>query len=131
MDNYIFYTERNAESFAQRLNMSSSFENGGKVSFAEKSKAIAKNFEGKRVEPKYQKEYGKAYNAKEAKEVGDKIAGAQKAKYDAKAEKGAVVKKKVGNPNAGSAMILAKKIRKDGEKWTDALKRANAMIKNK
>jgi len=207
MDNYIFYTERNAESFAQRLNMSSSFETGGKVSFAEKSRAIARNFKGKRVEPKYQKEYGKTYDAKEAKEVGDKIAGAQKANYDAKAEKGAflknelydkpvkvekkdvvkfkgmlkeigvsspymedisdeqfninqiefyfknksdrekafnkyhgmfdkaekgaVVKKRAGNPNAGSAMILAKKIRKDGEKWTDALKRANAMIKNK
>ncbi len=104
---------------------------GGKVSFREKSRAIAKNFVGKRVEPKYQKEYGKTYDAKEAKEVGNKIAGAQKASYDAKAEKGAVVKKKAGNPNAGKAMLLAKKIRKDGEKWTDAVKRANVMMKNK
>ncbi len=104
---------------------------GGKVSFSEKSRAIARNFVGKRVEPKYQKEYGKTYDAKEAKEVGDKIAGAQKASYDAKAEKGAVVKKKAGNPNAGKAMLLAKKIRKDGEKWTDAVKRANVMMKNK
>lgn len=201
----IDFTNDSAERAEELFN--NKFSGGGKVSFAEKSKAIAKNFEGKRVEPKYQKEYGKTYDAKEAKEVGDKIAGAQKAKYDAKAEKGAflknelydkpvkvekkdvvkfkgmlkeigvsspymedisdeqfninqiefyfknksdrekafnkyhgmfdkaekgaVVKKRVGNPNAGSAMILAKKIRKDGEKWTDALKRANAMIKNK
>lgn len=107
------------------------YKKGGKVSFAEKSKAIAKNFEGKRVEPEYQKEYGKTYDAKEAKEVGDKIAGAQKAKYDAKAEKGAVVKRKSNNPKAGSAMVLAKEIRKDGEKWNDALKRAYEMMKNK
>ena len=125
----IDFTNDSAERAEELFN--NKFSGGGKVSFSEKSKAIAKNFEGKRVEPKYQKEYGKTYDAKEAKEVGDKIAGAQKANYDAKAEKGAVVKKKVGNPNAGSAMILAKKIRKDGEKWTDALKRANAMIKNK
>lgn len=102
---------------------------GGKVTFKEKSSAIARNFVGKRVEPKYQKEYGKTYDAKEAKEVGNKIAGSQKAKYDAKAEKGAVVKKKSGNPKMKEAMVLAKKIRKDGEKWTDAVKRAYAQIK--
>lgn len=105
------------------------FETGGKVTFKEKANAIAKNFKGKRVEPKYQKEYGKTYDAKEAKEVGNKIAGAQKAKYDAKAESGAVVKRKSGNPKMKEAMILAKKIRKDGEKWTDAVKRAYAQVK--
>jgi hypothetical protein len=57
---------------------------GGKTTFAEKSRAIAKNFVGKSVEPKYQKEYGKTYDAKEAKEVGNKIAGKQKASYDKK-----------------------------------------------
>jgi len=105
------------------------FETGGKVTFKQKANAIAKNFEGKRVEPEYQKEYGKTYDAKEAKEVGNKIAGAQKAKYDAKAEKGAVVKRKAGNPKFKQAMELAKKIRKDGEKWTDAVKRAYAQLK--
>jgi len=105
------------------------FEGGGKLTFKEKSSAIARNFVGKRVEPKYQKEYGKTYDAKEAKEVGNKIAGSQKAKYDAKAESGAVVKKKSGNPKMKEAMVLAKKIRKDGEKWTDAVKRAYAQIK--
>jgi len=102
---------------------------GGKVTFKEKARAIAKNFVGKPVKPKYQKEYGKTYDAKEAKEVGNKIAGAQKAKYDAKAESGAVVKKKSGNPKMKEAMVLAKKIRKDGEKWTDAVKRAYAQLK--
>lgn len=174
------------------------YKKGGKVPFAEKSKAIAKNFEGKPVEPKHQKEYGKTYDAKEAKEVGDKIAGAQKASYDAKLEKGGeiedvlknaknaskkygydyyvysnekgeislarkseferlfdkddlkliykvdgnratkviekaesgtVVKRKSGNPKMKEAMVLAKKIRKDGEKWTDAVKRAYAQVK--
>jgi hypothetical protein len=102
---------------------------GGKVTFSEKAKAIAKNFEGKRVEPKYQKEYGKVYDSKEAKEVGNKIAGSQKAKYDAKLEKGSEVKKKAGNPKMKATIDLAKKIRKDGEKWTDAVKRASLQLK--
>lgn len=51
--------------------------------------------------------------------------------YDLKKQKyanGAVVKKKSGNPKMKEAMVLAKKIRKDGEKWTDAVKRAYAQI---
>ena len=102
---------------------------GGKVTFSEKAKAIAKNFEGKRVEPKYQKEYGKVYDTKEAKEVGNKIAGSQKASYDSKAEKGAVVSKGKGNHKMKATTDLARKIRKDGEKWTDAIKRASQQLK--
>lgn len=102
---------------------------GGKVSFKEKARAIAKNFEGKRVEPKYQKEYGKVYDKTEAKEVGNKIAGSQKSKYDAKAEKGAVVKKGKGNHKMKATTDLARKIRKEGEKWTDAIKRASQQLK--
>jgi hypothetical protein len=60
------------------------YKGGGKTTFKEKATAIAKNFEGKKVEPKYQKEYGKTYDKAEAKEVGNKIAGSQKAKYDSK-----------------------------------------------
>ena len=60
------------------------YEMGGKTTFAQKSSAIAKKFVGKAVEPKYQKEYGKRYDAKEAKEVGNKIAGKQKASYNQK-----------------------------------------------
>ena len=102
---------------------------GGKVTFSEKAKAIAKNFEGKRVEPKYQKEYGKVYDKDEAKEVGNKIAGSQKASYDAKLEKGSEVKKGKGNHKMKEVTELAKKIRKDGEKWTDALRRAYQQMK--
>jgi hypothetical protein len=102
---------------------------GGKTTFSEKAKAIAKNFEGKRVEPKYQKEYGKVYDKTEAKEVGNKIAGSQKASYDAKLEKGNEIKKKAGNPKMKATIDLAKKIRKDGEKWTDAVKRASLQLK--
>ena len=102
---------------------------GGKITFSEKAKAIAKNFEGKRVEPKYQKEYGKVYDKKEAKEVGNKIAGRQKASYDAKLEKGSEVKKGKGNHKMKEVTELAKKIRKDGEKWTDALRRAYQQMK--
>lgn len=102
---------------------------GGKVSFKEKARAIAKNFEGKRVEPKYQKEYGKVYDKAEAKEVGNKIAGSQKAKYDAKLEKGSEVKKGKGNHKMKATTDLARKIRKEGEKWTDAIKRASEQLK--
>lgn len=106
-----------------------SYKGGGKVTFSEKAKAIAKNFEGKRVEPKYQKEYGKVYDKTEAKEVGNKIAGSQKASYDAKLEKGSEVKKGKGNYKMKATTDLAKKIRKDGEKWTDALRRASQQMK--
>jgi len=151
---------------------------GGKTTFNEKSNAIAKRFEGKRVEPKYQKEYGKVYSKDEAKEVGNKITGSMVSKEkmmaggevklsDLKVESGMGAGKKtweVSYPKIegkgvyfqneytkdeakkhwlenvaknyrfnnggkikkgnGEAMQLAKKIRKDGEKWTDAVKRA-------
>lgn len=57
-----------------------SFSTGGKTTFKEKSSAIAKKFEGKRVEPKYQKDYGKVYSKEEAKEVGNKITGSMVSK---------------------------------------------------
>jgi hypothetical protein len=101
-----------------------SYAGGGKTTFKEKATAIAKNFEGKKVKPKYQKEYGKTYDKTEAKEVGNKIAGSQKAKYDSKMSGG-------GSTKRGGAMQLAKQIRKDGESWQSALKRANEEIRNK
>ncbi len=194
------------------------FEGGGKTTFKEKATAIAKNFEGKKVEPKYQKEYGKTYDKAEAKEVGNKIAGSQKAKYDAKMSGGGsvvnldgryihityegqplewgetqkivshkysdskfdkktltlnfkdgsnlVLEKQIndfekgkevmvksgdeyvaiellkdktkatkmsggGKTKRGGAMQLAKQIRKDGESWQSALKRANEQMRNK
>jgi hypothetical protein len=100
------------------------YEGGGKTTFKQKATAIAKNFKGKKVEPKYQKEYGKTYDKAEAKEVGNKIAGSQKAKYDSKMSGG-------GKTKRGGAMQLAKQIRKDGESWQSALKRANEQVRNK
>jgi hypothetical protein len=122
MTKYYFLNEDNAKKFAEKLNSGSFFMSGGKTTFKEKVTAIAKNFEGKKVKAKYQKEYGKTYDKAEAKEVGNKIAGSQKAKYDSKMSGG-------GSTKRGGAMILAKEIRKDGESWQSALKRAYEQLK--
>ena len=94
---------------------------GGK--FEKLSDKVAKNYEGKRVKPQYQKEYGKVYSKDEAKEVGDKVAG--KVKASQKMNTGGETKKGA----RGGIMTLAKQIRKDGEKWTDAVKRAGKQLK--
>ena len=100
------------------------FKDGGGISnFERLSRVVAKNYEGKRVKPQYQKEYGKVYSKSEAKEVGDKVAG--KVKANQKMSTGGATKK----GGQGAIMILAKKIRKDGEKWTDAVKRAGQQLK--
>jgi hypothetical protein len=100
------------------------FEGGGGISNFERfSNVVAKNYEGKSVKPKYQKEYGKTYSKSEAKQVGNRVAG--KVKMMKKAESGAEVKK----GKRGGVMVLAKKIRKDGESWKDALKRAGQQLK--
>ena len=124
MTNYYFLNEDSAKKFAEKLNSGAFFMAGGKTTFKEKATAIAKQFEGKKVEPKYQKEYGKVYDKAEAKEVGNKIAGSQKAKYDSKMSGG-------GSTKRGGAMVLAKQIRKNGESWQSALKRANEQIRKK
>ncbi len=98
-------------------------EGGGISNFKRLSRVVAKNYEGKRVKPQYQKEYGKVYSKSEAKEVGNKVAGKVKAMQ--KAESGAEVKK----GNKGGIMVLAKQIRKEGESWKDALKRAGQQLK--
>jgi hypothetical protein len=95
-------------------------EGGGISNFERLSRVVAKNYEGKRVKPKYQKEYGKTYSKSEAKEVGNKVAG--KVKANQKMATG-------GKTNRGGIMVLAKKIRKDGESWKDALKRAGQQQK--
>jgi hypothetical protein len=48
--------------------------NGGKIGFNALAKKVAAAYKGKKVKPKYQKEYGKTYSATEAKEVGNKVA---------------------------------------------------------
>jgi hypothetical protein len=97
------------------------FATGG--GFQKLSNRVAKNYEGKRVKPQYQKEYGKVYSKSEAKEVGNKVAG--KVKASQKMTTGGQTKK----GGQGGIMVLAKKIRKDGESWQDALKRAGQQLK--
>ena len=48
---------------------------GGNIGFKGLSDKVAKRYEGKKVAPKYQGEYGKRYSKSEAKEVGNKVAG--------------------------------------------------------
>jgi hypothetical protein len=115
---------KNQKDFEKAYSVVKKYEGGGKTTFKEKATAIAKNFEGKKVKPKYQKEYGKTYDKAEAKEVGNKIAGSQKAKYDSKMSGG-------GKTKRGGAMVLAKQIRKEGESWASALKRANEQMRKK
>ena len=44
-------------------------------------KQIEKKLEGTKVNPKYQKDYGKTYNKKEAHEAATNIKGAMRTKY--------------------------------------------------
>jgi hypothetical protein len=118
VDEFVYLELENTNEFEKE------YDKGGKTTFKEKATAIAKNFEGKKVKPKYQKEYGKTYDKAEAKEVGNKIAGSQKAKYDSKMSNG-------GKTKRGGAMVLAKQIRKEGESWASALKRANEQMRKK
>lgn len=97
------------------------FDEGGHVTFDEKSHAIAEKLEYKRVEPKYQKDYGKVYSEEEAEKAGDRIAGSMIKKE--KMLNGARVKKHAGSPNMTKAVAYARANRKSGESWQSALKR--------
>ena len=99
------------------------FKGGGKISnFDKLSDKVAKEYEGKPVKSQYQEEYGKYYSKEEAQEVGDKVAGKVKAMQTEKKAGGGKISMKDANE-------LAKKIRKDGESWNDAKKRAFAQLK--
>lgn len=107
------------------------FKGGGKISnFDKLSAKVAEQYEGKPVKSQYQEEYGKFYSKEEAQEVGDKVAGKMKAMQPSKKEMGGETKKM---SNASEMLIkanqLAKEIRKDGESWNDAKKRAFAQLK--
>jgi hypothetical protein len=52
----------------------SKYAKGGKIGFEGLAKKVAKRYKGKAVSKEYQAEYGKTYDAKEAKEVGNKVA---------------------------------------------------------
>jgi hypothetical protein len=61
--------------FFREIDKKSRMAEGGGIGFEKLSDKVAKNYEGKKVAPKYQHEYGKTYSRAEAKEVGDKVAG--------------------------------------------------------
>ncbi len=107
------------------------FKGGGKISnFDKLSAKVAKQYEGKPVKSQYQEEYGKYYSKEEAQEVGDKVAGKVKAMQPAKKEMGGETKKMSnGREMLIKANQLAKEIRKNGESWNDAKKRAFAQLK--
>lgn len=80
---------------------------GGKVTFDEKLKAVEKSLlKRKKVSPKVQKDYGKTYNKKEAKESALRIVGAMVKKE--KMEKGGLVS---GQPKFKKLQELEDKIR--------------------
>jgi len=64
------------------------FRKGGKIGFEALANKVAKRYVNKKVSKEYQSEYGKTYDAKEAKEVGNKVAAKvyrqQKVKYTKK-----------------------------------------------
>jgi len=53
---------------------------GGRVTFKEKVAAITESLNGRKVKPKYKKEYGNTYDKKEAKQAATKIVGAMVSK---------------------------------------------------
>jgi uncharacterized small protein (DUF1192 family) len=67
---------------------------GGGIGFEKLSDKVAKNYEGKKVAPKYQHEYGKTYSRAEAKEVGDKVAGKVYWQQQGRMAKGGGIEKK-------------------------------------
>jgi hypothetical protein len=69
---------------------------GGKIGFEGLSNKVAKNYEGKKVAPKYRKEYGETYDKEEAKEVGDKVASKVYRQQLAKMEKGGKLPEDLG-----------------------------------
>ena len=77
------------------------FAKGGKIGFEGLSNKVARAYKGKKVKPQYQDEYGKTYDAQEAKEVGDKVASKvyrqQLAKKGMMADGGSVEELQVGD----------------------------------
>ena len=61
---------------------------GGKIGFEGLAKKVARRYKGKKVESKYQEEYGKTYDSQEAKEVGRKVAAKVYRQQQAKMDNG-------------------------------------------
>lgn len=61
--------------YFREMDKKSRMAEGGGIGFEKLSNQVAKEYEGDKVAPEYQGEYGKTYSKEEAKEVGDKVAG--------------------------------------------------------
>jgi hypothetical protein len=70
----ISFEPTNAKQVYEGLLKGEHFAKGGKMGFKGLSAKVAAHYEGKSVPAKYQKEYGKTYDAAEAKKVGNKVA---------------------------------------------------------
>jgi hypothetical protein len=123
----IFKTDKNYKEIGYNLVPYGSKEDTGDKklnSLKNSAKRIIDMTNDKENKDFYIKTYSKLLKTRE-KQVGKKIAGSQKAKYETKMSKGGSPKK------SGGIMILAKQIRKDGETWKSALNRAGEQLKNK
>ena len=88
------------------------FAKGGKIGFEGLAKKVAKNYEGKKVKPKFQDEYGKTYDKEEAMQVGRAVAGkVLKQQNMKKMEDGGIVREEniayQGGLNYGTTRTIA------------------------
>lgn len=97
VSNFNYLVENSGEEGTVKLSgESNEMAKGGEVKFTDKVKAISKSLIGKKVPPKYKKQYGKTYDKKEAKLAGQRIAGS-------------LIKKKTTKPVPLSKSLKAKK----------------------
>jgi hypothetical protein len=78
---FSFYIKGFGTSYSTVLHTKNKMAKGGKVTFQDKADAIADSLEGKKVAPKYRKQYGAKYDRSEAEMAGKRIAGAMRKKY--------------------------------------------------
>lgn len=72
---YVGYSEKELISYLKNNGfVRLAYAKGGKIGFKGLSEKVAARYKGKKVPAKYQSEYGKTYDAEEAKEVGNKVA---------------------------------------------------------
>jgi hypothetical protein len=122
----IFKTDKNYKEIGYNLVPYGSKEDTGDKklnSLKNSAKRIIDMTNDKENKDFYIKTYSKLLKTRE-KQVGKKNSGSQKVKNDNKRVNG-------GSTKRGSSMQLAKQIRKEGESWQDALKRANEQLRNK
>jgi len=85
------YNPAKGEYYAWQLSTRKKMGGGGKIGFEGLAKKVAKRYSGKKVESKYQDEYGKTYDSKEAMEVGRKVAAKVYRQQQGKMAKGGML----------------------------------------